>query len=76
MKLSSADILAARVKAWRGDNLPARDAAKLFGIPKRTWDNIEQGRGFPYPKLLEIALEATEPKARPMAVDALNEEGR
>jgi hypothetical protein len=47
--------LAAQVKAWRG-KVPARIAAELLGIPKRTIDNIEQGRGFPYPQLLLHAL--------------------
>jgi hypothetical protein len=50
--------LAAALKAWRGD-IPARAAAELLGIPKRTWEGIEQGRGFPYPQLLKIALRAT-----------------
>ena len=43
--------LAARVKAWRG-KVPAREAAEILGIPRRTFENIEQGRGFPYPRLL------------------------
>jgi hypothetical protein len=47
--------LAAQVKAWRG-KVPARVAAERLGIPKRTIDNIEQGRGFPYPRLLIHAL--------------------
>lgn len=31
-------------------------AAEKLGIPKKTFDNILQGRGFPYPQLLKIAL--------------------
>jgi hypothetical protein len=45
------DELADKVKEWRG-KIPARLAAEALGIPKRTFDNIEQGRGFPYPQLL------------------------
>jgi DNA-binding XRE family transcriptional regulator len=52
--------LAAQVKAWRG-KVPAREAAEILGIPRRTFENIEQGRGFPYPQLLLIALKATDP---------------
>ena len=52
------DELAAQAKAWRGI-LTVREASELLGIPKRTWDNIEQGRGFPYPKLLLIGMGAT-----------------
>lgn len=49
------DDLAAAVKAWRG-RLPAREAAIELGIPKRTLDGIEQGRGFRYPELLLRAM--------------------
>lgn len=48
--------LAAAIKAWRG-KVPARIAAEQLGIPKRTLDGIEQGRGFPYPRLLELAMQ-------------------
>lgn len=53
---NEAKKLAAAIKAWRGD-VPARVAAELLGVPKRTLDGIEQGRGFPYPRLLITAIE-------------------
>lgn len=53
----AADELAAAVKAWRGD-LPLSRAAQLLGIPKRTLEGIEQGRGFRYPRLVYLALAA------------------
>jgi Psq-like protein len=56
------DELAAHVKAWRGKALSAREAAALFGVPKRTWQHMELGRGFPYPELLLIALATVDPK--------------
>ncbi|MER9178650.1 helix-turn-helix domain-containing protein, partial [Mesorhizobium sp. M0955] len=41
------------MKAWRArEGFTAESAAKLLGIPKRTYEGIEQGRGFPYPLLL------------------------
>jgi hypothetical protein len=52
----TADQLAAFVKAWRGKALSAREAAVFFGVPTRTWQHMEQGRGFPYPQLLLLAL--------------------
>jgi uncharacterized protein YbjQ (UPF0145 family) len=58
--LTDSHDLAAQVKAWRG-KVPAREAAEILGIPRRTFENIEQGRGFPYPQLLLIALKATDP---------------
>ena len=33
-------------------------AAPMLGIPYRTFQNIEAGRGFPYPQLLRIAMKA------------------
>lgn len=49
------DQLAAYVRAWRGDiSLPK--AAPFLGIPARTLEGIEQGRGFRYPDLLMIAM--------------------
>ncbi|RVJ02420.1 XRE family transcriptional regulator [Sinorhizobium meliloti] len=53
----SAADLAKKIKEWRG-KMPAREAAEVLGIPKRTLDGIEQGRGFRYPRLLEIAMAA------------------
>lgn len=48
--------LAHAVKAWRG-RTPVREAAKVLGLPQRTLEGIEQGRGFRYPELLKNALE-------------------
>jgi hypothetical protein len=58
MATSSALDLAAQVKAWRGD-FSVREAADVLGIPRRTLEGVEQGRGFPYPELLRIAMQAT-----------------
>jgi hypothetical protein len=49
--------LAAEVKAWRG-KVPAWKAAEALGLPKRTLDGIEQGRGFRYADLLRVAMSA------------------
>ncbi|TIL83421.1 MAG: helix-turn-helix domain-containing protein [Mesorhizobium sp.] len=51
--------LAQEVKAWRAKGgVTAEAAAKALGIPKRTFEGIEQGRGFPYPLLLRVAIES------------------
>lgn len=51
--------LAQEVKAWRAEGgITAEAAAKVLGIPKRTFEGIEQGRGFPYPALLRIAMQS------------------
>ncbi len=51
--------LAQEVKAWRAkEGFTAEAAAKALGIPRRTFEGIEQGRGFPYPLLLRIAMES------------------
>ena len=52
--------LAALVKAWRG-KVTAREAAGVLGISPRTLNGVEQGRGFNYPTLLRIAMEAVDP---------------
>lgn len=39
-------------------NLTVSRAAQMLGIPKRTLENVVQGRGFPYPKLLALAIQA------------------
>ena len=39
-------------------DLPASRAAQMLGIPKRTYEGIEQGRGFAYPMLLMLAIQA------------------
>jgi transcriptional regulator with XRE-family HTH domain len=55
--MSAAIDLAAQAKAWRGEKgLSQAAAAELLGIPMRTWQHMEQGRGFLYPKLLQIAF--------------------
>lgn len=56
--------LAQTVKRWRGE-LPATRAAQLLGIPVRTFEGIEQGRGFRYPQLLILALQAFDTASLP-----------
>jgi len=52
--------LSREVKSWRArEGLTAESAAKLLGIPKRTYEGIEQGRGFSYPLLLRLAMHIT-----------------
>ncbi|TGT57316.1 XRE family transcriptional regulator [Mesorhizobium sp. M00.F.Ca.ET.170.01.1.1] len=56
--MSENEKLAQEVKAWRAEaGFTAEAAAKLLGIPKRTFEGIEQGRGFPYPLLLRVAID-------------------
>lgn len=58
-KAAKAQQTAQMVREWRtAANLTAARAAEALGIPKRTLENIEQGRGFPYPQLLALALQA------------------
>lgn len=46
-------------REWRTSaTLTAARAAEILGIPRRTYENIEQGRGFAYPQLLALALQA------------------
>jgi DNA-binding XRE family transcriptional regulator len=53
------DELAKLLKAWRAAaDIPASRAAQILGIPERTIEGIEQGRGFRYGKLLILALMA------------------
>jgi hypothetical protein len=52
--------LADEVKNWRGP-IPARKAAEVLGIPERTLNGIEQGRGFRYPRLLKLAMQSIVP---------------
>ena len=53
--------IATALKAWRtkADMTQAR-AAEVLGIPKRSYEGIEAGRGFVYPQLLMLALLAFE----------------
>jgi hypothetical protein len=50
--------LAEKARAWRGSVSVAKAAPQL-GIPKRTWEGIEQGKGFRYPDLLLLAFRTT-----------------
>ncbi len=52
------EALASAVKEWRGKRLSADTAARLLGLPTRTLQGIEQGRGFRYPKTLLLAMQA------------------
>ena len=53
----SPDVLASMAKAWRRNTgLSQAKAARRFGIPLRTWQHMEQGRGFRYPWLMHAAL--------------------
>ncbi|CAN7697439.1 XRE family transcriptional regulator [Mesorhizobium amorphae] len=57
--MDETEKLAQEVKAWRAKGgITAEAAAKVLGIPKRTFEGIEQGRGFPYPVLLRVAMES------------------
>lgn len=56
-KAQQAAEIATMCREWRGKaDLPASRAAQLLGIPKRTYEGIEQGRGFAYPILLALAI--------------------
>jgi len=46
------------LRAWRGA-MTMKEAAELIGIPWRTLEGIEHGRGFSYPQMLKIAMKAT-----------------
>lgn len=53
--------LAMLFRDWRAKaDMPASRAAQLLGMSKRTYEGIEQGRGFRYPTLLILALRAIE----------------
>lgn len=52
--------LADAIREWRG-SAPASAAAKALGIPLRTLQGIEQGRGFSFSQLLLHALKTMEP---------------
>jgi DNA-binding XRE family transcriptional regulator len=57
MQPSEKEELAKALRTWRGD-LTMKDAAALIGIPWRTYEGIEAGRGFSYPRMLKIAMDA------------------
>jgi DNA-binding XRE family transcriptional regulator len=51
--------LAKLCREWReASDLTASRAAQLLGMSKRTYEGIEQGRGFLYGQLLILALQA------------------
>lgn len=53
--------MARMVREWRDRaDIPASRAAQMLGLPQRTLEGIEQGRGFRYPRLLALALLAFE----------------
>lgn len=45
------ESLARQVRAWRGD-VPRWKAAEQLGMPAKTLEGIEYGKGFRYPTLL------------------------
>ncbi|MER9017713.1 helix-turn-helix domain-containing protein [Mesorhizobium sp. M0664] len=62
--MNDREKLAHEVKTWRAKaGFTAEAAAKVLGIPKRTFEGIEQGRGFPYPLLLRVAMESKSPSS-------------
>lgn len=51
--------LAKFCREWREESeMPVSRAAQLLGMSKRTYEGIEQGRGFSYPLLLTLAIQA------------------
>lgn len=51
------------LKEWRNKRgFRANVMAQELGIPARTYENIEQGRVFRYPKLIALALLALSKK--------------
>ncbi|MER9844149.1 helix-turn-helix domain-containing protein [Mesorhizobium australicum] len=66
--MNEREKLAQDLKAWRAEEgFTAEAAAMVLGIPKRTFEGIEQGRGFPYPALLRIAMERKTALNRPQS---------
>lgn len=54
------------LKAFRMNNeLSQEAAAHLLGIPVRTIEYVESGRGFRYPKTLLLAMRAVELTLKP-----------
>jgi hypothetical protein len=47
--------LADEFREWRG-RAPMREVGQKLGVPHRTLEGVEQGRGFRYPDLLRIAM--------------------
>jgi DNA-binding XRE family transcriptional regulator len=51
--------LAEFLKAWRARAfIPQTQAAKLLGVSLRTYQSVEQGRGFRFEPMLRLAVEA------------------
>lgn len=49
--------VAAMLKEWRAAaEMTQARAAQVLGIPKRTYEGIEGGKGFAYPQLLALAI--------------------
>ena len=49
------------LKRWRAQSRPRllqEDAAKILGVSLRTLQGWEEGRSCPYPKTVELAIEA------------------
>jgi len=75
--VNETEKLAQEVKAWRAKGgFTAEAAAKVLGIPKRTFEGIEQGRGFPYPVLLRVAMESKTLSLQAMLDDSPRAEQR
>lgn len=56
---ADAEKLAETLKLWRtGCQLPVWQAAEILGLPLKTYEFIEAGRGFRYPRLLFLAIAA------------------
>ena len=60
MREEEREELASQLKSWRKDaGLNSTKAAEaVLGVPWRTLDGIEQGRGFAYAKLLVLGIQA------------------
>lgn len=53
--------LAEFLKAWRARVfIPQTKAAELLGVSLRTYQSVEQGRGFRFETLLRLAVEHLE----------------
>lgn len=53
--------LAYFLKAWRErSEIPQTKAAKLLGVSLRTYQSVEQGRGFRFEKMMRLAVKKIE----------------
>lgn len=55
--------LAAALRGWRG-RMRLPDVARMLGVPVKTLEHVEQGRGFRYPRLLLLAMRDLKPHGR------------